>query len=151
MKHLVLALALAVPPAGALAQTPAPASASKPASPPSSSPFQEDEDLRIMERAKEEARLKAEAEAAAAAKAKEDARRMAIQTAMAPIKILARGKQGDRAVVLLALDATRRVTIALNEPMTLNTAAGAVEMRLTKVTRQTLTFELSDGTILPLQ
>ncbi len=125
--------------------------ATEPARKPLVSPFQEDEELMALERAREEARLKAELEAKLAAETKEETRRVAIQAALAPIKVLARGLQGNRAVVLLALDSNRRIMLAKDESMTLNTTVGAVEIRLRSVTRQTLSFELSDGTILPLQ
>lgn len=115
------------------------------------SPFGEDQDLVAQARAQEEARIKAAKEEAAAAELKAETRRVSIQTALAPIKVLARGLQGERAVVLIALDGNRRIMIAKNERMTLNTTTGTVELLLKDVTRQTLSFELNDGTILPLQ
>lgn len=118
---------------------------------PLQSPFQEDEDLVALERAKEEARLKAAKEEAAAKVMQEESRKLALRAALAPIKILARGLQGERAVVLLAVDSNRRIMLAKDETMVLTTPAGAMELRLLKVTRQTLSFELEDGTILPLQ
>lgn len=118
---------------------------------PLQSPFQEDEDMMALERAREEARLKAEREENMAAQNREESRKVALRAALAPIKVLARGLQGERAVVLLALDNTRRIMLAKDETMVLATAAGAVELRLRTVTRQTLSFELEDGTILPLQ
>ena len=107
---------------------------------PIKSPFQEDEELKALEKAKEDALLKAL-----------EAKRIAVQTAVAPIRVLARGLQGERAVVLLALDANHHVMLAKGDPLQLNTTAGTVEIRLKNVTRQSVSLELSDGTLLPLQ
>lgn len=111
----------------------------------------EDEELIAIEKAKEEARLKADREKADAVEMREENRKVALRAAMAPIKVLARGLQGDRAVVLLAVDSSRRIMLAKDETMVLTTPAGAIELRLIKVTRQTLSFELEDGTLIPLQ
>lgn len=142
-------------PAPQLAPKPEPQTQTKSSAPDKEkkifSPFQEDAEERAKAEAEEAVRMQEEKAAAEAAANKVEARRMAIQMAVAPIKVLARGIQRDKSVALLALDGTRRIMIAKGDTLSLNTTAGAVEFKLTTVTKQSLTFELSDGTQLTIQ